>query len=348
MAKKARPRHILALRFSALGDVAMMVPVLLAVTKKYPELRITVVSRDFKKALFEGMEGVGFYEAKLKERHHGFFGLWKLYKELRHLDFDAVADLHNVLRSNILRAFFTLGGFKVVQIDKGRRQKKALTQPQNKSFHQLMTTHERYAAVFSQLGYPIELKRNHILKRIVRSQRLQELTGNQPKKWIGIAPFAAHQGKMYDLGKMGNVISKLKNTKEYKIFLFGGGAKEQKQLEAFASELEDVFNMVGRLTFAEELQLISNLDLMVSMDSANGHLAANYGIPVITLWGVTHPFAGFAPFGQPEEHWILSDRSKYPLIPTSIYGNRVPEGYENVMDSIEEDVVFSKIESILA
>ena len=84
------------------------------------------------------------------------------------------------------------------------------------------------------------------------------------------------------------------------------------------------------------------------MDSANGHLAANYGVPVITLWGVTHPYAGFYPFQQPETNWLLSDRGKYPLIPTSVYGNKVPKGYENVMNTISETDVLLKIEEVLS
>ena len=51
--------------------------------------------------------------------------------------------------------------------------------------------------------------------------------------------------------------------------------------------------------------MISNLNLMISMDSFNGHLAANAGIPVITIWGMTHPFLGFSPFLQPDLNQIL-------------------------------------------
>ena len=86
----------------------------------------------------------------------------------------------------------------------------------------------------------------------------------------------------------------------------------------------------------------------MAMDSGNGHLAANYDIPVITLWGVTHPYAGFVPFGQPMEHQIVSDRKQYPLIPTSIYGNKFPEGYENVMRSIEPNTIVQKVERVLS
>lgn len=347
MAKKAKPQHILVLRFSALGDVAMTVPVLLALTENYPGLKITVVSRGFHKFLFKAIKGVDFHEAKLNDEHKGLRGLWKLRGELQELGIDAVADLHNVLRSNILRTFFSLQGLRFVQIDKGRNEKRALIRSDAKDFRQLKTTHQRYVEVFSSLGYPVAPNSTHTLKRVTLSQNIVNHIGNAPKKWIGIAPFAAHAGKMYPLQKMGKLINTLKNTEKYKIILFGGGKGEQKQLNAISEPSESIVNIVGKLSFAEELQLISNLDLMVSMDSANGHLAANYGVPVITLWGVTHPFTGFAPYGQPLSNSILSDRKKYPKIPTSVYGNKVPRGYENVMDTISEETILSKIESIL-
>ncbi|MEO0528703.1 MAG: glycosyltransferase family 9 protein, partial [Bacteroidota bacterium] len=103
----------------------------------------------------------------------------------------------------------------------------------------------------------------------------------------------------------------------------------------------------GKLTFQEELALISNLDLMLSMDSGNAHLAAMYGIPVVTLWGVTHPYAGFYPIKQARDNALLANRDKYPLIPTSVYGNKMPSGYEKAMETISPEAVFQKIEMIL-
>ena len=101
--------------------------------------------------------------------------------------------------------------------------------------------------------------------------------------------------------------------------------------------------MAGKLSFKEELRLISQLDLMLSMDSGNGHLAAVYGVPVVTIWGNTHPSAGFAPFRQPESNSITPDRIKYPLIPTSIYGKKIVEGYEDCMASISPDQVMKTL-----
>ena len=97
----------------------------------------------------------------------------------------------------------------------------------------------------------------------------------------------------------------------------------------------------------EEIQLISLLNLMISMDSANGHLASNYNVPVITLWGSTHPCLGFTPFGQPKEHSILSNRNRFPFIPTSVYGNKKVKGYEDVMRTIDPKLVIDLAYKIL-
>ncbi len=127
------------------------------------------------------------------------------------------------------------------------------------------------------------------------------------------------------------------------IFLFGAGAEEISILKSIESNYDSVKNVAGNLMLAEELALISNLDLMVSMDSSNGHLAAMYGIPVVTLWGVTHPYLGFTPFQQDASNQILANRKQYPLIPTSVYGNKFPEGYQNAMGSIPPALIVSKI-----
>ncbi len=149
---------------------------------------------------------------------------------------------------------------------------------------------------------------------------------------------------MYPLDLMEEVIKKLVKHQEFKIFLFGGGEKEVLTLEAIAQKFgNNLVNLAGKLSFKEELAVIANLDVMLAMDSGNGHLAANYGVPVVTLWGVTHPFAGFAPYGQPKENSLCADRDKFPLIPTSIYGNKFSEGYEKAMETITADRIYNTI-----
>ncbi|MEM7486705.1 MAG: glycosyltransferase family 9 protein [Bacteroidota bacterium] len=347
MGKKGKHAHILVIRLSAMGDVAMTVPVLGALVAKYPHVKLTILTKKQFAPLFSGLDNVEVYEADIKKRHKGLVGLWRLYQELKKPQIDYVADLHNVLRSQILKKYFTLNKTPFVQLDKGRAEKKALTRAKNKVFKQAKTTHQRYADVFEQLGFPIDFSKIKLLKREPLSEKVLDIVKQDTKKWIGIAPFAAHEGKMYPFHLMKEVIGILDNTEKYKILLFGGGVSEVEKLNTIEKEFKEVVNMAGQLDFSEELALISNLDLMLSMDSGNAHLAANYGIPVVTLWGVTHPFTGFYPFNQPIENALLSDRKQFPLIPTSVYGNKFPKGYGTVMETIMPEDVVEKIRQVL-
>ena len=341
-----KPTHILVIRLSAMGDVAMVVPVLRVLTQTYPEVKITMLSRPFFKPLFEGIPNLEFLEADVYGEHKRF-GLIKLANQAKELGIDAVADLHSVIRSKIITKYLNFKGLKTGTIDKGREEKKGLIATKGKTISQLKTTHQRYAAVFEKLGFPIDLAKHIAPPKKRLSPKLNGLLGIEPKKLIGIAPFAAYQSKMYPLSLMAEVIRELDLSEKYRIFLFGGGKKEIEQLKKLENPFANVTNVAGKLTFEEELALISNLDLMLSMDSGNGHLAALFGVPVVILWGVTHPFAGFAPFNQPENNQLVADREKYPLIPTSVYGNKFPTGYDEAMKTITPEKVVQKVTELL-
>ncbi|MFH6767379.1 glycosyltransferase family 9 protein [Gaetbulibacter aquiaggeris] len=333
--------HILVIRLSAMGDVAMTVPILRALINQYPKVKLTVLTTQLFKPFFRDLVNTKVFVADVKGTHKGFFGLYKLSKELKLLHINAVADLHNVLRSNILKSFFS--GYNFVQIDKGRKEKKELVS--GKSFRQLKTTHERYAEVFEKLGFPLDLSSPKFPARALLNTKTESLIGEKGNNVIGIAPFAAHEGKMYPLDLMKQVVEVL--SKEHQILLFGGGNKEVEALNKMAESYENVINLAGKIDLDEQIDVISNLDVMLSMDSGNAHIAAMLGVKVITLWGVTHPYAGFAPFNQPEDYMLLSDRNTFPKIPTSVFGNKFPESYKEVSRTIEPKTVINKIRSVI-
>lgn len=339
--------HLLVIRLSAMGDVAMTVPVLRTLTATYPKLKITVLTRSFFKPLFKGIPNVSVYEADVKGIHSGVLGLGRLAKELRDEEINAVADLHNVLRSNVLKSVFIMFGIPVKQIDKGRSEKKALTRSNDKIFKALKSTHQRYTDVFAALGYPIDLNTHQFPEKQRLSEKILNLVGKEPRKWLGIAPFAQHVSKVYPPDLMEKVLRDLSEQARVKILLFGGGKKEKEQLEKWQKKFKNTRSIVGKLSFEEELALISNLDAMLSMDSGNGHLAAIYGIPVISVWGVTHPYAGFKPFAQPEKNSLLPNLQEFPQIPTSVYGDKYPDGYEKAIRSIPPEKVLKRLKSLI-
>ncbi len=336
-------KHILVIRFSAMGDVAMTVPVIKNLLEQNPHLEVTVVSNAFFAPLFSGLERCHFHPAELKTVHKGIGGIYKLFRELANRNrFDAIADLHGVLRSSLLRTFFKLGGHKTAVIDKGRQEKAALTRKEKKVFKQLTTSHERYAAVFRQLGVSISLSAVQTVyeKKSLPVSIQTQLPQN--KRLIGVAPFAQHAEKMYPLEKMKAVVKTLAASNN--VLLFGGGAEEAFVLQQWAGEIAGTVNVAGKFSFADELSIISNLNVMISMDSANMHLASLFNVPVVSIWGATHHYAGFYGWGQDENNIVSVDLSCRPC---SVFGNKPCwRGDHACMQRIDESMIIQKIDGL--
>ncbi len=346
--------HILVIRFSALGDVAMMVPVLWAAARQYPEARFTVLSRPVARPLFEDLApNVNFMAADVKGEYHGLKGLNALYRRLVAKQFTAVADLHNVLRSEYLRLRFSLGHYRVAHIDKHRRQRRRLVAPEPKKERQpLPTSFENYLDVFARLGYPISPENlcfRSIFEEKGNLNLLPKTIGMKRswQQWIGIAPFAAHRGKIYPTDKMEQVLRGLIGQyPEARFFLFGRG-KEEEELFAqwektypqsvyVSRELESIY---------QELILMSHLDVMVSMDSANMHLASLTDTPVVSIWGATHPYAGFMGWRQPMENTVQVEMDCRPC---SIFGQKpCHRGDYACLNNIRPETIIESINRIL-
>jgi len=176
--------------------------------------------------------------------------------------------------------------------------------------------------------------------------QIHQKIGANTSKWIGFAPFAAHRTKALGLEKATEIAQEIVNLPDVKLLLFGGGKKETQLLNQIAQRTGAI-NLASQFNFEQELDIISNLDVMIAMDSGNGHLAAMYGVPVITLWGNTHPYAGFAPYAQLPENQITVDRVAYPKVPTSIFGKTIIDGYETVTDTIETSRVVKELGELL-
>lgn len=399
--------HLLIIRFSAMGDVAMTVPVVKSLAQQYPDLRITVLSKPFARTLFDGLApNVSFMGADIKGEYHGIKGLNALYRRLTAKNFTAIADLHSILRSSYLRMRFNFDRYRVAHIDKHRAMRRALTATNNKQLVQLPTPFEGYADVLAQLGYPVNINftsifppeggdlkliapfingksksgeakalskeekalgeetackgaetkalseraegKNGVAKilseeaegkreeekvlseeeegkreeaKVLSKKEEAKAESLKPRgeKWIGIAPFAAHKGKIYPLEKMERVIELLlEREPNCRIFLFGGGAEERELLTQWESRHDRcTCALLGSLY--NELVLMSHLDTMVSMDSANMHLASLTGTRVVSVWGATHPFAGFMGWNQSPADAV---QTTLPCRPCSIFGNK--------------------------
>ena len=261
----------------------MTVPVLREFLQQNPEVEVVMVSRDQYADLFAGISNLTF-KGIVVDEVKGVLGLRKFSKLLiEEIRPDFVADLHDVIRTKTLDFFFNRGGYRVFKIDKGKEEKEKLTDIWNIDKKPLKPTTERYADVFRSMGFKVQLSH-------------QLYPNYQHKESIGVAPFAQHRGKMLPLDKMLEVVKIL--AKDHKVYFFGGGTEEKRILDQWEKMIPNTENLAGKLTLKEELAAIARLEVMISMDSANMHLASLVGTRCISVWGSTHPYAGFLGYGQ--------------------------------------------------
>ena len=339
---RAAPQHILVIRFSSLGDVAMTFPVISALIKSHPNAKISVLTKTQFTPLFKHLPTIEVIGVDLKKQYNGLLGLFQLSKKIKALRVNAVADLHYVLRTKVLRILLPRLNWAI--LDKGRKEKNQLIT--GKIFKPLKPIVERYADVFRHLGFDLSLSTPDFPTAQPLPKEIQSLLKECPQPYIGIAPFAAYSSKTYSLDKMKAVIDHFSKTGAT-VVMFGGGQTEVQKLNEIANLFPNVISLAGRLSLDDELKLIGHLKVMLAMDSGNAHMAALMGVKVLTLWGVTHPYSGFKPYNQPLEYCLVSDLEKFPKIPTSIYGNRYPKGYEKAIESISEKEIIAAIEKIV-
>jgi ADP-heptose:LPS heptosyltransferase len=260
--------------------------------------------------------------------------MYRLYRELLKLRFDAVADLHDVLRTKLLRIFFRCSGLKVRYIDKGRKDKRRLTRKKDKIFRQLKHTTERYVDVFRSLSPqpplhgsltpqpPLQRRGGEVLinsSMVNSTPPLSFGEGPGERLLLGIAPFAKHEGKIFPLDRMEQVVAHFAGRADTTVFLFGGGVSELAVLEEWHAKYPQTVLVAGKLKLSEELILMSRLDVMLSMDSANMHLASLTATPVVSIWGATHPYSGFYGYGQSPDNAVQVELACRPC---SVYGSK--------------------------
>ena len=305
--------RLLIFRFSAMGDVALTVPALRAVLDPYAEIEATLVTRPLFAPFFNDIPRLTLHTPDLR-RYGGVAGLRRLFRELQATgDYDAVIDLHDVLRTKVLRLFFRAAGVPVHVIDKGRKEKRALIK--GRVTGPLKHTVERYLDVFRAAGLTQQPTTPPYIQ--VTATPKDSAAGDPP---LGIAPLARHTLKSWPEEKMQDLLRLLRERyPAARIYLFGG-PEERPALERLAAAAGDAAQLTLVLPLAEQLALMQQMRVFISMDSSNMHLAALLGVPVVSVWGATHPWAGFSPWGGDEQGMVQIPREELPCRPCTVYG----------------------------
>ncbi|MDR2469059.1 MAG: glycosyltransferase family 9 protein [Tannerella sp.] len=339
--------EILIIRLKSIGDVAMTIPVIYSAAKANPADSFTVLTQDFLLPLFLNRPpNVKLIGIDLKTEEKGLRGFLQFARTLARYRYDMVLDLHFVLRTRIIDWIFRLKGRKVFVLDKMRREQKRLTRKPPKDITPLPDMVTRYMDVFFDAGIFF----NKTFTSLYDEQPPEKtvLPGIADKKdgrWVGIAPFAGHGEKVYPPEKMEQVVETLSQHEGISLFLFGAKGDEEAVLNAWEKRYAHTQNVAGRYSLEQELALISRLDVLICMDSANMHFASLVGAKAISIWGATHPYAGFYGYGQAPE---LAVQTKLSCRPCSVFGKKpCYRGDRACLTHIDPETVVRKCLSVL-
>ena len=348
---EAKYKNVLVARFSALSDVAMTVPVVYSVCRCNPNTRFILITKSATQSLFVNKpDNLVVLGLDLKVKYHGIKGLVKLFNDLRkEYDIDAFADLHNEFHSHVFKILCRLHGIPFKCLNKGTANKRALTRRHNKVMLPLISFRARYREVFMALGLPLEERFTSLYgKGRGDCETFSEISSpkQEGERWIGISPFAKYKGKIYPLELMEKVVAEISQWKSTRVFLFGGGDNERRLLDDWVKKYQGITSLAQKqYGFPAELSLMSYLDVMVSMDSANMHLASIVNVPVVSVWGATHPYCGFKGWKQQEVNMV-----QLPMVcrPCAEFGDKpCYRGDYHCLAGIPPQMILDKILTVL-
>ncbi len=305
--------RVLITCFSSISNVAAIVPQLYGLVNDYPQHEFIVLSRSFLRPLFDKLPRVTFVGGDIRGAHKTPIGVYRLFKQLRLMKPDVVLDMQRSWRTRMIARLFAFVGTKILKISFVTTEQKRLIKRGASKSRPIPTIFERQARLYAKIRLMVNDSFCKLYEpNVEQGAKIKELYGEKQGRWIGIAPFSIARGKTLPLRKMKNVIAYFDKQPNTKIFLFGAGEMENELLLDWQSLYNNAYAVHTNLQLDDELALMNSLDVMVCMDSANMHLASLMAVPVVSIWGATHPYSGFLGWKQSMDNCVGVDFSCRP------------------------------------
>ncbi|RZK37597.1 MAG: lipopolysaccharide heptosyltransferase family protein [Hymenobacter sp.] len=287
---------ILVLRFSSIGDIVLTTPVVRQLKTQVPGAQVHFATKPAYRSLLEANPYV--------DKTHVLSGrLGALVRELRAERFDFIVDLHNNLRTRLIR--LQLPGVPGRAFDKLNLQKWLLV---NFKVNQLPPVHivDRYRAAAAPLG--IRDDGGGLDYFIPAGQEVDVAAalpaGFRPGAYVAVAIGAQHATKRLPVEKLIELTTRLAPRP---VVLLGGPEDESTghvielafQKPGHSSTHPLIYNACGQFSLHQSASLVRQAAFVVSHDTGLMHIAAAFGKEIFSVWGNTVPQFGMYPYRTP-------------------------------------------------
>jgi len=323
--------RILIIRLSSFGDIILTEPITAVLRKTYPDAEIDFLTSEKYATLPRLFPNISTVFT------------WKNDKDsvldLKDRNYDLILDLQGKLRSFLIR--LQLGGTHTITYNKKHFLRRMIVK---KWTHQTIgSTTELYASVLDKMQIPYSLPRPVIVPLRQKDPIMGEAFRDKRESrrlFIGVFPGATHNTKIYPLEQMSAVLSSLPD--DWKLcYVFMGGAQEKSNNTILRKSVKfPSIDLTGQLDYLNLAYILSELDMVITMDSGPMHMAAALGKPQVAIFGATHTKLGFGP--QNPKSIVIESNIKCQ--PCSLHGSdRCPKGHFKCMKEISPKEVAQAI-----
>ena len=283
---------ILVIRFSSLGDLVLLTPLLGLLRLWMPGAALHLLTKETYAPLFLYDDRID----EVKTLRSGRAGeLMELRSTLSREGYDLIIDAHNVIRSNIL--FGTLRAGVKVRLKKDQIKKFLLTRMGLNLYGRVIHQAERYLDVL----HPLHAPECETIPSLVIPEEAKEKArglirdrGFGGRPLVAMAPGARWETKRWPAEHFAAVADPLASS-GCGIVLVGGADDREMCAELSERCPEEPLDASGRLDPLESAALLAECKLLVTNDSAPLHLAEAVGTRVVALFGPTVREFGYHP-----------------------------------------------------
>jgi lipopolysaccharide heptosyltransferase II len=332
-------KRITIFRLSSIGDIILTSPLVRCVKNGFPDAEITfVVKKEFADLVKYNPNISKVIEFDKKS---GFKGLMQLRKEIGTIRVDWFIDIHNNLRSNVIKRFNGIGF--MTRYHKKIWKRSLLVYLNINLYKNQPPIIERFFAAVKQFDIKYDGKGTEVFFRDKEASKIDALLsekGMHNKPFAVLCPGASFTNKQWALDRFAEVALYLKNAMGYEVVLLGGPADRDDCATLQRVAGQDFLNVAGQLRLLESAALLQRCALAITNDSGMMHMAQSQGRPVVAIFGPTTRELGYFPMPQ-NSHVVEVDLPCRPCTHTGL--DHCPKKHFNCMNHINSQMVIQGI-----